>query len=55
MPSSTKKQANYMRAVASGLRSGTKSGPSRKVAKEFVRADKRSASNQGGAAVGGGS
>lgn len=39
MPSSTKKQAKLMRAVAHGWKPDRTEGPSKAVAKEFVKAD----------------
>ncbi len=56
MPSTTKKQARFMRAVAHGWKPDRVKGPPRKVAKEFMRADmakkkkKRKAMQQGGLA-----
>jgi hypothetical protein len=41
MPSSTRKQHNFMEAVAHGMKP-RKGGPSVKVAKEFAAADKAS-------------
>jgi hypothetical protein len=40
MPSSSKKQAKFMRAVAHGFKPDQTKGPPVKVAKEFVAADK---------------
>jgi hypothetical protein len=40
MPSSTKKQAKFMRAVAHGFKPTQKKAPPVSVAKEFVAADK---------------
>lgn len=40
MPSTTKKQHNYMEAVAHGMKPKGKNGPSKKVAKEYVAADR---------------
>jgi hypothetical protein len=40
MPSKTLKQAKFMRAVAHGFKPTNEKGPSVKVAKEFVAADK---------------
>ncbi len=40
MPSKSPKQARLMRAVAHGFKPDQFKGPSKKVAKEFVRADK---------------
>ena len=42
MPSTSKKQAKFMRAVAHGMKPKSGKGPSVQVAKEFVRADKKS-------------
>lgn len=39
MPSSTPKQAKFMRAVAHGFKTSNGKGPSVTVAKEFVKAD----------------
>ena len=39
MPSKSAKQAKYMRAVAGGMQPKVKKGPSKKIAKEFARAD----------------
>jgi len=39
MPSKSAKQAKLMRAVAHGFRPDRIAGPSKKVAKEFVKAD----------------
>jgi len=44
MPSTSKAQARLMRAVAHGWRPDKIKGPPKKVAKEFVRADKVKAS-----------
>ena len=58
MPSKTPKQAKFMKAVAGGMkpRGG---GPSRAIAKEYVKADmlrgKKKATGGYGASVGGGS
>lgn len=41
MPSTTKKQAHFMSAVAHGWRPTGEKGPSRAVAEEFHEADKR--------------
>ena len=41
MPSKSKKQAKLMRAVAHGWKKPGGGGPSQKVAKEFVAADKK--------------
>lgn len=41
MPSKTKKQAKFMRAVAHGFEPDRIKGPSKKVAKEFAAVDKR--------------
>ena len=46
MPSKTPKQAKLMRAVAHGWKKPGGGGPSVKVAKEFVSADKVGAKNQ---------
>jgi len=40
MPSKSKAQSRFMHGVASGSIKPGKQGPSRKVAKEFVAADK---------------
>jgi hypothetical protein len=40
MPSTSKKQAKFMRAVAHGMKPKSGKGPSVAVAKEFVAADK---------------
>lgn len=40
MPSTSQKQHNFMEAVAHGMKPKGKKGPSKKVAKEFVAADK---------------
>ena len=39
MPSKTAKQAKFMRAVAHGMKPRGGKGPSKKVAKEFMKAD----------------
>lgn len=39
MPSKSVKQANLMRAVAHGWKPDQMKGPSKKVAKDFVKAD----------------
>jgi hypothetical protein len=41
MPSKTKKQAKFMRAVAHGFKPDKTKGPPVSVAKEFVKADKK--------------
>jgi hypothetical protein len=41
MPSKSKKQANFMRAAAHSKGFAKKAGIPQKVAKKFVRADKR--------------
>jgi hypothetical protein len=41
MPSKTKKQEKFMRAVAHGMKPKSGKGPSVAVAKEFVRADQK--------------
>jgi hypothetical protein len=41
MPSKSKKQAKFMRAAAHNQAFAKKAGISQKVAKEFVRADKK--------------
>jgi hypothetical protein len=48
MPSKSKSQAKLMRAVAHGWKKPGGKGPSPKVAKEFVRADKQRAHRKGG-------
>lgn len=40
MPSTSKKQHNYMEAIAHGMKPKGGKGPSKKVAREFVAADK---------------
>jgi hypothetical protein len=47
MPSKTKKQARFMQAVAHGFQPKYKKGPSVKVAKEFLEADRREGKYQG--------
>jgi hypothetical protein len=47
MPSSTRKQANLMRAVAHGFKPDKFKGPPVSVAKEFVAADKKAHKFQG--------
>lgn len=46
MPSKTAKQAKLMKAVAHGWKKPGGGGPSKKVAKEFVAADKVGAKHQ---------
>ena len=46
MPSKSKKQAKLMRAVAHGWKKPDGKGPSQKVAKEFLKADKAKAKRQ---------
>jgi hypothetical protein len=41
MPSKTPKQAKFMKAVAHGFKPDKFKGPSKGVAKEFVKADQR--------------
>jgi len=41
MPSKSKAQAKLMRAVAHGWKPDRTEGPSKKVAKEFVKADQK--------------
>lgn len=47
MPSSTKKQADFMRAVEHGFKPDRVKAPPMKVAKEFVAADKSAGKFQG--------
>jgi hypothetical protein len=48
MPSSSEKQAKFMRAVAHGWKPSKKDTPPVSVAKEFVAADKGKKFNKGG-------
>lgn len=41
MPSKSAKQHRYMEAIAHGMKPRSKNAPSKKVAREFVAADKR--------------
>ncbi len=51
MPSTSKKQERFMQAISHGWKpSGMKSPPSRKVAKEYVAADKKKKMQVGGLA-----
>jgi hypothetical protein len=51
MPSKSKKQAKFMRAVAHGWKPTRSKGPSPEVAREFVRADKRTGKYAAGGPV----
>lgn len=48
MPSVSKKQHNFMEAVAHGMKPKSGKGPSVKVAKEFAAADKGKKFSKGG-------
>ncbi len=53
MPSTSKKQHNFMAGIAHGMKSKSGKGPSVKVAKEFVAADKGKTFKSGGKVKGG--
>jgi hypothetical protein len=51
MPSKTKKQARFMRAVAHGFKPDRVEGPTRAVAREFMNADKKKVKKAMGGSV----
>lgn len=51
MPSKSKKQHNMMEAIAHGAKPKSGKGPSPKVAKEFVAADKGKTFARGGGVI----